>query len=142
MLRLLSIVALCVLGIACAGSPKKKTTPERKDVNAEDEQKKKKEEQSYAEAWRRICHAERLAEVSGSASRQERATLVAEWITANVKNKKARYWWIAFGSLKKHEREAFFRRDAKDAGVDPCPLVDLLFSKGPQSAPASAPATK
>lgn len=140
MLRQLPILVLCTLLAACASSNKKKTTPEHKDVNAEADKKDEEKKQSYGEAWRLICHAEKLAGASAETSRQERATLVAEWITVNVTNKKARYWWISFGSLKKHEREGFFRRDAKDAGVDPCPLAELLFRKGATTQPASAPA--
>ena len=139
MIKKLSLSVLCLLLMSCASSAKKKTTPTRKDVNAEDNDEKKEKKQSYAEAWQLICHAEVRAGATATTDRQERAALVADWITANVTNRKARYWWIAFGSLKKNERAGFFRRDAKAAGVDPCPLADFLFAQSPTSAPASAP---
>ena len=75
MLRLLMISMLFGLVLGCASAPKKKAKAARKDVNAEEEKKEKK--QSYEEAWRLICNAEKLAGASPEASRQERATLVA-----------------------------------------------------------------
>ncbi|MBW2735236.1 MAG: hypothetical protein JRH20_22870 [Deltaproteobacteria bacterium] len=138
MSRLVPFILLCGFLAACAASTRKQTTPE-KDVNAESEKKDEEKKQSYAEAWHLICHAEKLADAPPEASREERATLVAEWITANVTNRKTRYWWIAFGGLKKTQREGFFRRDSKAAGVDHCPLAELLFPGLPQSTPSSMP---
>ncbi len=98
-------------------------------------EKNEKPKQTYAEAWQRICHAERL---SGDSAK------VSEWIVANVSNKKARYWWIGYAKVKKAEREAYLRQEALKAGQPRCPLAKLLFpaAKPPASkpAPSSQPA--
>ena len=90
--------------------------------------------------------AERLSGVDPKASRALRSTRVAEWINEQVKNKKARYWWIAYAKVRKALREQFFGTEAKSAGQDDCPLAKLLFAKPaasrPTGAASSLPATK
>lgn len=108
--------------------------------DAKQGKKKKKPKQTYAQAWQRICHAEKLSGAGAEATRQQRAARVSEWIVANVSNKKARYWWIGYSKVKKPEREAYFREEAKKAGQPSCPLATLLFAPDAKATPASKPA--
>ncbi|MCA9673222.1 MAG: hypothetical protein KC503_46850 [Myxococcales bacterium] len=103
----------------------------------------KKQKQSYKEAWALICDAEKRSGAS-SADRTERGAEVATWIVRNLTNRRARYWFIAFGRAKKEQRELLFLAEAKRAGIGKCALRDLLFDAGaaaPTSAPASAPSS-
>ena len=102
----------------------------------------KKEKQTYAQAWSLICTAEARAGVDPKASRAERGAAVASWIVPNLKNKAARYWFVAFGRVERGKREAIFRASAKRAGIKQCPLAELLFEKGPtKTTPESRPST-
>lgn len=124
------------------------TTPERPAAKARsrpapskerEEKEKKKPKQTYAQAWDVICHAEARANVDPSLGRAERGSRVASWLVENLKNKKARYWFIQFGDTKEEaDRRAMFRREARRAGQARCPLERLLFEVvSPQSAPTN-----
>ena len=140
-----AILILPLLGGCLEPFPEKTTTPSRsgsaskpaRPAAAKKERRgaKEKKGQSYKQAWKLICQAEKLGKIDRSRSREERGSAVAEWIVANVKNKRARYWFIGFGKLKPADREAFFRDEVRRVGMKSCPLTELLFAK-----PASRPA--
>ena len=92
--------------------------------------------QSYREAWALICKAEQLSGADPSKSRSERGDIVASWIVENVSNKKARFWFINFGKIKKQLRRQAFVAEASAAGQSKCDLVDLLFA--PPAPPSDA----
>jgi hypothetical protein len=98
--------------------------------------KKKKPEQTYKQAWRIICHAERLSGIDSETDPQQKGFQVASWIIKHLKNKKARYWFISLDQVEKKDRAATFRREAKRAGFDSCPSERLLFSEPRPAAPA------
>lgn len=145
-LPLCGFVAVVALGSsAClepfSAQPKPKTgkAAAQGDAKADAKKKKKKPKQTYAQAWQRICHAEQLSGAAAAATRRERAARVSEWIVANVSNKKARYWWIGYSKVKKPEREAYFREEAKKAGQPACPLAKLLFAADAKATATSKP---
>ncbi len=90
---------------------------------------KKPPEQSYAQAWEVICYAERRSAADPNLTRRERGRIVAAWIVENLKNKRARYWFIDLGKVEKERRQAVFQQEAKQAGITDCPLAELLFSE-------------
>jgi len=139
------------LALSCASGclepfPERGTTPTKKRATAGTGRgsgskagkaaKKGAKKQSYREAWQLICDAERRSGTDPALPLAQRGERVANWIAVHVTNKRARYWWIAYGKVKREEREAMFRREAKQAGFPRCPLVKLLFAK-PQSAPSA-----
>ena len=114
---------------ASAAAPK---TPNKGSKAPAAGKRKKKPEQTYAQAWRVICHADQL-----SGGHQDQ---VAEWIVKNLKNEKARYWFIALGNAEKKNRLATFMAEARAAGFSDCPTARLLFpAPAPTPAPAPAP---
>ena len=101
------------------GSSKgKSTTDKGAQQGSAKKDGKKKPEQSYEQAWEVICNAEHLAKPDPQLSPRERNDAVAEWLVSHLTNEKARYWFLAFAKRKKRaEREAFFRAEAKEAGM-------------------------
>jgi hypothetical protein len=118
--------------------PKKPASSQPARSNKGDD--KKQEKQTYAEAWQLICQAPKLADLPKDIDRRQRATLVTDWIIKNVTNKKARYWWIAYGQVKPHQREAYFRREATAMKQMPCPLTEILYSKPAKNKQPAKPA--
>jgi hypothetical protein len=118
--------------------------PSEREASAEGEGEKEgeKEQQSASEAWTLICEAERRSGADPSQSRQQRGAAVASWIVEQIKNKKARYWFINLRKIDKAQRAAAMRREAAKAGVAHCALADLLFAAAPATRPARAPATR
>jgi predicted small lipoprotein YifL len=108
--------------------PREKAPPEKKPVR-DKPKKEKKPKQTYAQAWRVICHAK---ELSGGPDDQ-----VADWIVKNLRNEKARYWFIALGNVKKEDKLAVFLAEAERTGFADCPSTKILFpeSKTPASEP-------
>ncbi len=95
--------------------------------------KKKKPAQTVRQAWRLICHAERLSGAEKQAHRSRRGDIVAAWLAKNLKNKKVIYWYLAFGKMKKPEQPSYFRAEARKAGFATCPLQKLLFAAPPDA---------
>jgi len=91
------------------------------------ETKKKKPPQTERQAWRLICHAERLSGADREADRGKRGDIVASWLAGQLKNKTVIYWYLAFGKMKKPEQPAIFRAEARKTGFGDCPLERLLF---------------
>jgi cell division septation protein DedD len=108
--------------------PEEQAAPEKKAARGEPKKKKKKPKQTYAQAWRVICHAKRL---SGGPDDQ-----VADWIVKHLKNEKARYWFIALGNFKREDRLDVFLAEARHAGFPDCPSAKILFPESPTSQPA------
>ena len=141
---LLTTHAGCATPSANAGGSAAKIPDDSQ--NRDDSGRKKKTKQaaqSYEEAWQLICDAERRSGSLKSKSRQERGEIVAGWIAEHIRNKQARYWWVAYGSVKPEERQRLFMRDAQAAGVKGCALATLLFAPSsqpvvPHSRPAAA----
>jgi len=108
-------------------SPKPKAhQPAKKAQKAK--KAKKKPQQSYTEAWRLICHAERLSGAQ-SLSGKARESAVTSWIVEHLKNKEARYWFIGLGQLKREHRLQRFLAEARKAGFATCPCAPILFPK-------------
>jgi hypothetical protein len=97
-------------------------------------------EQTYQEAWELICDAEKQAGVTPDTPRAERGAAVASWIVNHVTNKDARYWFIEFGNAKPELKEALFIAEVEKVGIEPCPLVELLFAPASESPDGAAPA--
>ena len=133
---LLVLCLLLELGSGCFGGfdpPKTAKKPPAKASGAKPTKPtaktdaKKEPEQTYAEAWQAICEAERRSQADPAASRSARGAHVAAWIVEHLKNKKARYWFIALGNMKPPERLPHFLAEAKRAGFPDCPVAGLLF---------------
>lgn len=147
------MTGLCILSLVLAGTscldpfPEKPTTPDRVQASKKpgagkgtaSDKTKKKPEQTYRQAWELICQAERQAGVAADASRDERGSAVADWIVVNVKNTKARYWFIEFGKAKPHEKRPLFEAEVRAIGIEDCALTDFLFAT-PPTADGSTPA--
>lgn len=95
----------------------------------ETKQVEKKPQQSHTEAWALICHAEQKSGADQQHDRAQRGAMVAEWITANVKNDQARAFWIRFGRVEPKDKPKVFSAEAAKAGQSSCPLHELLFSQ-------------
>jgi hypothetical protein len=78
-----------------------------------------------------ICNAERLSGVDSGATKELRESVVTSWIVQNLKNKKARYWFIAMGNMKPPERLPHFLAEARRAGYPDCPVAKILFPRPP-----------
>jgi hypothetical protein len=106
-----------------------KAAAEKKSSEAEEPS------QTYEEAWKIICDAQELSGVDPNSPRQAHQTDVVNWLVANLKNKKARFWWIEFGNVKEKRKEAF-EAEAKRGGVEKCALSSMLFPEEAQPAPS------
>lgn len=122
-----------------AAKQQKKTKGDSDERELTDKEKKEKERREYRKAWRRVCAAEKHAGASAEPDRQRRATIVADWITANVKNKKWRYWYLGLSKVSPDDREAMFRSEARQAGISDCPLAELLYGGPHEPAATSKP---
>jgi hypothetical protein len=109
-------------------APEAETPPQRQPKAPRKKgKKKKKPEQSYKQAWKILCHAERLSGADPTASPMARASTVADWLVKNLRNKQVRYWYLSLDQVEKPDRAAAFRAEARRAGFPSCPIEALLY---------------
>lgn len=122
---------------AASGGADEATRPDEATAPASQAASDKEPQQTYAQGWEVICMAEKLADLPEGLSARQREQRVIRWIVANLRNKRARYWFINLSKIEKKDRRASFEAEAAEAGFSTCPSASLLFPS--PDAPPPAP---
>ena len=97
--------------------------------------------QTYDEAWKMICGSAILSNLDTSMGRDAQGDALAAWLTANLSNKKARYWLIGLSKVEEEKKYETFHAEAMGPGKQPtCAVVAVLFPQASSRAVSSQPA--